>query len=663
MDRFKRWISTKAYKRIKLFIFVFIVLFNILAIFVGGLLLHLASPESFKTVAAGMWQIFTDILDPGFLSSHAQTSAGGTTFTKSVEVVVILVCMVTFTGAIIGYISNMITSIIENSVGGPKRMYLKDHILILNWNNRAAGIISEYLYTELCEDVVVLTTNDRNEVIKEIEDSIFESGYGKNQRHVNFVVKQGEPFSYSELDAICVKQARTIIVLSDKNPEDGELRTLKTVMMVSQMNSHRNNCSIVVETDSQNIYELVGRIKENNSNEIIPAYLNKLLGKLLAQTALQPKLNIVFAELFSHGGNEFYHIPFERLEGIRSDMSEEEIINEYFKRYNRAIPLTTSRSFDSDNSEKLFLLSGKKSHVLNCREKELNDGNIKHIEFKEEYVVPKKIIVLLGSNSKMKYIINSFKAYISNYGEDKLTVYLVDVEAHLKNIPDHPCFNKICISDRYDVLEIRRVINSFDLREIDTIVILSDDMVSSAEYDSGALISLIDINREIDKIEKSERPEIIVEILNPKNHEIVQQYNIDNVIVSNKYISSMVAQLGDDSSIYELIYDILTFDNELDDFEQVYSSNKESKELYIKRCGDYFKERQCFDSIAQLVYSIYISSGKTQIPIGVIYADSSKNKGSVEMFERTYTFPDDIDTERKIELCDDDCLIIFASDF
>ena len=151
--------------------------------------------------------------------------------------------------------------------------------------------------------------------------------------------------------------------------------------------------------------------------------------------------------------------------------------------------------------------------------------------------------------------------------------------------------------------------------------------------------------------------------MNPKNHEIVQQYNIDNVIVSNKYISSMVAQLGDDSSIYELIYDILTFDNELDDFEQVYSSNKESKELYIKRCGDYFKERQCFDSIAQLVYSIYIGSGKTQIPIGVIYADSSKNKGSVEMFERTYTFPDDIDTERKIELCDDDCLIIFASDF
>ena len=48
----------------------------------------------------------------------------------------------------------------------------------------------------------------------------------------------------------------------------------------------------------------------------------------------------------------------------------------------------------------------------------------------------------------MKYIINSFKAYISNYGEDKLTVYLVDVEDHLKNIPDHPCFKKIIISDR-----------------------------------------------------------------------------------------------------------------------------------------------------------------------------------------------------------------------
>ena len=84
-------------------------------------------------------------------------------------------------------------------------------------------------------------------------------------------------------------------------------------MMVSQMNSHRDNCTIVVETDNQNIYELVFRIKENNSNKIIPAYLNKLLGKLLTHTVLQPELNTAFAELFSHKGNELYSVPLNEL--------------------------------------------------------------------------------------------------------------------------------------------------------------------------------------------------------------------------------------------------------------------------------------------------------------------------------------------------------------
>lgn len=660
MEKFKRWLSTKAYKKIKTFIFFFIVLFNIFIVFIGGLLIHATAPDSFESVGAGMWQIFTDVLDPGFLSSSSATTSGGTTFTKTVEVVVILVCMVTFTGAIIGYISNLITSIIENSVSGPKRMYLKDHILILNWNNRAAGIISEYLYTEICEDVVVLTTEDPKKVTKEIEDDIYECGYSKNQKHVNFVVKQGEPFSYSELDAICVRQARTIIVLSDKNPNDGDLRTLKTVMMVSQMNSNRDDCTIVVETDNQNIYELVDRIKENNSNKIISAYLNKLLGKLLAHTALQPELNIVFAELFSHCGNEIYHVPIGKIDGVKSSMNEDEIITDFFKKYNSAIPLITSKSFERDKDQNLFVLSDKKSSVFNGRETNLSAVPVR---LKDNFVIPKKVIVLLGSNSKMRFIINSFKAYISNYGEDKLKVYLVDTKDRLCNIPEHPCFEKIYIADRYNIMEIRKVIAQFDLRTIDTIAILSDDMVSSAEYDSGALISLIDINKEISKIEKENRPEVIVEILNPKNHEIVQQYNIDNVIISNRYISSMVAQLGDDSSIYEFIYDILTFDNELDDFDQVYSANKDSKELYIKRCGDYFEEIPTFSSTAEMVYSIYEVSNKTQIPIGIIYADEKKNLQESDILERTYTFSAQLDESGPINLCEDDKIVIFSSDY
>lgn len=651
MEALKRWISTKAYKRVRIYIFVFIVLFNVTTVVFGGVLLHVLSPESYVNVGLGIWQIFTDILDPGFLSSFAQSNEIG--YTKYVEILIVLICMVTFTGAIIGYISNMITSILENSVSGPKRMYLKNHILILNWNNRAAGIISEYLYTEICEDVVVLSTNDRVAVTNEIEDSILELGYGKKQKHVNFVVKQGEPFSYSELDAVCAKQARTIVILVDPNPQDGDLRTLKTVMMVSQMNRGRKDCTIVVETDSQNIYELVNRIQDRKDNNIVSAYLNKLLGKLLAHVALQPQLNTVFAELFSHNGNELYSIPLEQMNDWNVNASEDDIITEFMKKYNHAIPLLTSRSFRNDKSNTLFVLAEKKSEVLKNRDNVRT--SVPSVKLKDAFVVPKKIIIILGSNSKLRYMINSFEAYVKNYGEDKLKVYFVDTEENLVHVPDHEYFVKYVIADRYNILEIRKVLKQFSMTEIDTIVILSDDTVSTAEYDSGALISLIDINRELEGICKEQRPEIIVEILNPKNHEIVQQYNIDNVVVSNKYISSMMAQIGDDNSIFELIYDILTFDQEMDDFEQEYSNNPFSKELYIKSCKDYFEEFPLFNSYSDLISAVYSASEHQHIVIGIIYADSTKNK------QNKFIFHSDLDEMRCISLCREDKLIIFSS--
>ncbi len=127
----------------------------------------------------------------------------------------------------------------------------------------------------------------------------------------------------------------------------------------------------------------------------------------------------------------------------------------------------------------------------------------------------------------------------------------------------------------------------------------------------------------------------------------------------------MMAQLGDDDSIFEMIYDILTFDNEVDDFEQAYSNNDESRELYVERCGDLFAEMPSFDSFGQLVLSVFESSHRKYIPIGIIYADDRKNYVNVDrkLKVRNYTFPADLDREREINLTPDDKLIVLASEW
>ena len=53
---------------------------------------------------------------------------------------------------------------------------------------------------------------------------------------------------------------------------------------------------------------------------------------------------------------------------------------------------------------------------------------------------------------------------------------------------------------------------------------------------------------------------MIVEILNPKNYDVVHSYNIDNIVISNRYISKMVTQIRQKIELYEFYQDILTYD-------------------------------------------------------------------------------------------------------
>lgn len=59
----------------------------------------------------------------------------------------VLVGMITFTGAVVGYVTNYISSFIENSKSGSRAIRVSGHTVILNWNSRASEIVNDLLYT------------------------------------------------------------------------------------------------------------------------------------------------------------------------------------------------------------------------------------------------------------------------------------------------------------------------------------------------------------------------------------------------------------------------------------------------------------------------------------------------------------------------------------
>lgn len=137
-----------------------------------------------------------------------------------------------------------------------------------------------------------------------------------------------------------------------------------------------------------------------------------------------------------------------------------------------------------------------------------------------------------------------------------------------------------------------------------SILILSDDNARPESIDAGALAYLIFV-RDILASRTAEdsafdpgRIDIIVEILNPKNYDVVHDFSANNVVISNRYISKMMTQISAKEALYEFYCDILTYDEEDAD---VY----ESKELYIKPAAEFLTALPGRCTAAQLIRGIY----------------------------------------------------------
>lgn len=183
-------------------------------------------------------------------------------------------------------------------------------------------------------------------------------------------------------------------------------------------------------------------------------------------------------------------------------------------------------------------------------------------------------------------------------------------------------------------------------------MILSDDKAVTEDIDSAALTYLIYV-QDIILDRKKKDPDfdrnsidVVVEILNPKNFDVVHNYSADNVVISNRYISKMVTQIGRKQALFEFYSDILTYDEEG-------ATSYESKELYIKEVDRFFDKNEipakC--SARELIWSVFEASPQNNKEIILGYTSSN---GKMTIFSGNQ---DDI----QVELRPKDKLIIFSS--
>ena len=678
MRHFREKISILLAKKPGLVVLLAILFFNLLLILISATVLNAMSLRG--TESMGFWHAafytVTMILDAGcidfVISELGEIGVGVAIFC----IAVILAGMVLFTGAVIGYLANFISKFIEQS-DGSRKLLISNHTVILEWNSRASEIVNEMLYLSTPQKIVILTGSDKEEIREELderlqstvdqenkiveresEDFLFFKRFFYRIKHrfknrLTIVIRQGDTFSTKQLNDISIKHAKTIVILGrdmrtmntckynvEKHQEElerGNPQSIKALVQVADLTASENsddNQKIVIEVEDDWTLYLVNKIIEQKAVRgkcnITPVCVNQILGQLLSQFSLMPELNLVYRELFSNKGMTFYSKPV--------DVDEPEFFARCLSGNSTVLPLavmTGKSETEAGTCEYGYYAAQEESDIQN--KAAFRDSGYR-VAINPDYWIEQKNVIILGHNSKIADIMAGFSSFCNEWNtEDQNIVRIVAIDDK-KNLEKmdyyrgNPSVIKTVEADLCDRDIICSAIEEFvDSNESDTsILILSDDTEQRDRIDTSTISYLIYVRDIIQKKRATDpnfgegRVDVIVEILNPKHYDIVKNYSISNIVISNRYISKMITQIGEKEALFNFFEDILSYD-------EAGQSSYESKEIYIKKVSRYFSELPGPCTAAELVTAVYQATsdpspdGNHDEAITLGYVDAEEN--------------------------------------
>ena len=644
MMKFRGWLSVQVAKHPNRVVLILIILLNVLFISVSAALissLSLQGTEKMNFFHAAYYTV-TMILDAGCIESVIKDiGTTGVALTLTC-LAVIIIGMVTFTGAVIGYLTNILNGFIENASAGNTRLYLSDHTVILNWNARAPEIVNDLLYSDKKETVVALVKSGRDEIKKEIEERLHNTiekeneivnkkadtmgffarrRYLKNNKlndNVTFIVIEGNIFSQTQLKDIRIDLAKAVIILSNDpsgsavedggQADEGNPQAVKALMQAADIVSAGNadhHQNIIIEITDPWTYDIVQKIISSKDLggkcNIVTFQVEKFLGQLLAQISITPEMTHIFGDLFSNKGAAFYTEP------VQTD-DETGYIRDYLSTHKNAIPLTLL----THSGERFFCFAADNQNKINKEHELKNPGfSVKLNNTQSEC----KRVIMIGHNSMVEEIMSSYEAYLSCQTYDKqicpLKVSVIDEADNLKRMDYYKRYSFVEEAAELDLYQIDKTFETIDRLLLDTseetsILILSDDTELDEYADSSALMYLICVQDFIkEKVRKNpnydkNRVRTIVEITDPRHYDIVKGYDMVDAVISNRFSGNIITQIGEKESIYDFYKDLLRYSSDQPDGQ--------SKKPQLKKVSSFFSETPPPCTAYDLVRAVFEAS-------------------------------------------------------
>ena len=684
MKRIREWISVKVVKSPRLIVLLCVLIANAAFIVVSAFFIALFSESSIEN--GGYWNAILNTvimyLDIGGIETVVEDISQADARLVLSCVVIIFIGLIFFTFALIGYMSEFISNFIGNADSSTKKLHISDHTVLLNWNTRAIEIINDLLYKNTKERIVILAGNNRDDVLKDIDERLADTmetenatiqeaaahmGFFERRRHLRrykirnkltIITREGNTCSTKQLSDISIDQAKSVIILSDGGNEDSvDSHTIKTLIQVAEMTGSEESADdqqIVVEVEDEQTLALADKIVKHKMRRgkcnIVPVPVNRILGYIFSQFSIMPELNLVYSSLFSYKGADLHAWPAEQ-----PSLSDKEFVTEFFNGHCKAVPLTVMEG--DDGKRNCYYLADSESDIRSVAAVPQNHEY--RVSLNPDFEIKERHVIILGHSSKNLAMMEGFAAFNAEWkkkdGSEVLDVTIIDDESSLQKqdfYRQYPWVNKVVSAEIHEQELICDTIGEF----IDhhskggCILILSDDTVSGEDVDENALTYLVLVQDILSSRLDSDPGfdpdsiDMIVEIVDPKNHDIVNHYNTKNVVISNRYVSKMILQVGENKALFDFYQDFLTYD-------EPDAAAANSKELYVKRADAFFDGIPEPCTAADLIRAVYQASPDVNKSVLLGYFDLD---GEMHLFSGDQT-------KIKVALTGQEKLILFSN--
>jgi hypothetical protein len=529
---------------------------------------------------------------------------------------------------------------------GRSKVIEHNHTLILGWNEqRIAEILRELVLANESEKdacVVILANKDKEDMDDVLRLRVKEMGTTR------VVTRSGDVAAINNLDMVSLETCSSVIILADCEDTDSaeskassDAKAIQTVLATMGNEVDNEDFSVVVEIFNPTHREIV---RSSFPEHVITVNTSDILAKLLVQTSRSVGLSVVYNEILSFdgcelyfydaewGGSTFGEIGYRFPDGVPMGIRNAAGDIELNPDPNHVLKSTDEILIVADDDSTIELRSAPVATA----------AAVKLSSRRQQQMIERELMI--GWSFKSDAIIREFADYIIAGSR---------IDVLLKRPTTEQIATIEALNDEIETIDVTLVqkdcLNIDDLMsvkpfEYDNIIILAgnasgDDKMDAARIDSENIVALLLLRRIFSQFPKeSKSTKLITEILDSQNDALVARAGVQDVIISNRLVSMIMAQISESPDI-EKVYD--------DIFQE------DGSEIYLKPAALYFDSLPAKVSFADMMA---IAQLRGEICMGVkIMAfenDKAENNGVKLIPEKNTVF----------DLQADDSLVVLAED-